>query len=518
MNFARLLLVSLLGVGGALQVGAFTFTGPFKTWMTQPIGYQIGDQFGGPLAPDEGFRWNVPTIYYAFDRSFIEYFGTNGIAAVESAIKVYSDLPAFSTMRADLSEYALNTRQVNFAARAAGLTDLKSQAMNMLIQQLGIGPAEQHIWNIRARFVDNQITNYTVVKLNFDPVSFRPSSYVNGAFYTYEIFDPITVLGITTCLASEIKVSDLRTRGYSSVANSVITRGAEGRNLFVQDPVTGQILSTLSTLSDGQFFFGLTRDDVGALRRLYSPQSLAVESLTPDAIVTGGASVVGGSPWDVLTLTNTIIGTNVLTTNSSLAIRPGMGRLKFGRVAYDSIIGQIFNPFVSSYNETIVLSSRQVTRRVTRLVSQPDILFTAKDLGTDQGVPIVVASTTPQAWINNGALNTHGTIGGGGDTPTPVGPGVVSAPNEISFTSLYPVYFNFNPGDITESAPFGAWGSFDASPTPPVVYPLYGGVNFQTLQQIAASGGLDNGVGDDPWFSTIIVVVGTNTTTAGTSP
>ncbi|MBL9168463.1 MAG: hypothetical protein JNN07_12035 [Verrucomicrobiales bacterium] len=520
MNFARSVLLAIVGLLASSQAQGFTFIGPFKPWMVEAIGYQVNSQDGGPLPPDEGFRWNTPTIYYAFDRSFIEYFGTNGVAAVESALKVYSDLPAFGSMSTDLSEYPLNTRGLNFSARQTGLIDLKSQTMGLMMQQLGVGAAEHFVWSIKSRVVRNQVTNYTVVKYNYDPVTLRPSSYVNGALYTYEIYDPLTLPDNTTAaLAGEIKVSDLRTRGYSSVANST----ADGGDTVVsveQDPVTGTMVSASGELLSGQYFFGLTRDDVGGLRRLYSSQNLAVENLYPGAIVSGGASVVGGNPWEVTTLTNTIIGTNVLGTNTSIALRPGLGKLKFSRVNYDSIVGQAFNPFVVNYNETIILNFRQVSRRVSRLVTQPDILFSARDIGTSPtGLPFAFSVTQPSSWTANAALNTHsGVGGGGGDGTGPIGPGVISGTVEVAFTSLYPAFVNINPGDIAETAPVAAWGSYDGSPTPPVVYPFYGGTSFQTLQQIAASGGLDTGSGLSPWASSVIVVVGTNTTTAGTTP
>src|SRR4051795_3193050 len=41
----------------------------------------------------EAYRWNVPVITYAFDSTFIRYFGTNGMAEVEKSIKLLQDLP-----------------------------------------------------------------------------------------------------------------------------------------------------------------------------------------------------------------------------------------------------------------------------------------------------------------------------------------------------------------------------------------------------------------------------------------
>lgn len=37
---------------------------------------------------DQGYRWNVPLVTYGFTPEFVEFFGTNGVAAVESAAAI----------------------------------------------------------------------------------------------------------------------------------------------------------------------------------------------------------------------------------------------------------------------------------------------------------------------------------------------------------------------------------------------------------------------------------------------
>ena len=39
----------------------------------------------------EEYRWNVPVLTYAFDQSFLDYFGSNGVAAVEKAFQIPMD-------------------------------------------------------------------------------------------------------------------------------------------------------------------------------------------------------------------------------------------------------------------------------------------------------------------------------------------------------------------------------------------------------------------------------------------
>ena len=66
----------------------FALLGPFAPSMRADLGYRDGASIGGPMKIGEGYRWNVPLVTYGFDQSFLDYFGTNGVAAVESAIQI----------------------------------------------------------------------------------------------------------------------------------------------------------------------------------------------------------------------------------------------------------------------------------------------------------------------------------------------------------------------------------------------------------------------------------------------
>src|SRR5438874_2563715 len=93
MRIKSKLLILLLMVG-VMQTGwCFTPLGPFKPWQVPRIGYRLPGQIGGPMLAIEAYRWNVPVITYAFDSTFVRYFGTNGINAVRDAIKMFQDLP-----------------------------------------------------------------------------------------------------------------------------------------------------------------------------------------------------------------------------------------------------------------------------------------------------------------------------------------------------------------------------------------------------------------------------------------
>src|SRR5579864_3591296 len=70
----------------AFRSQAFSLLGPFTDWMYATNGYHLGYDIGGPMNINEGYRWNVPVVTYGFGKSFLDYFGSNGVAAVEGAI------------------------------------------------------------------------------------------------------------------------------------------------------------------------------------------------------------------------------------------------------------------------------------------------------------------------------------------------------------------------------------------------------------------------------------------------
>src|SRR5881392_1900549 len=91
----------LLALVLAVASTGFSLLGPFKNgpapndWQAagfggRPagLGYTLAGDIGGPMAPLEAYRWNVPIITYAFDESFIDYFGPAGVAAVSNAFQM----------------------------------------------------------------------------------------------------------------------------------------------------------------------------------------------------------------------------------------------------------------------------------------------------------------------------------------------------------------------------------------------------------------------------------------------
>ena len=268
----------LLTTGFRAAMG-FSLLGPLSAdpggegWQVDRIGYNINGSIGSSKNLGEEYRWNQSIITYAYDPSFVNYFGSNGIAAVESAIAVFNSIPDVSTLSQTLDEYPLratngaittfrDSRRINYSARALDLRDLKTYAMGTIAEQLGMGSPERWTWALRGREIpQGGPTNYLVIMRNFDPVTYMPTRYVNGSRYTYFITD-----GDTISDAVEIPADPESTvYSFTSVAN---------------------IIDGPAAIGAGEFYTYLTRDDIGGLRYMYDPVNLNWEGFAPGTQIT----------------------------------------------------------------------------------------------------------------------------------------------------------------------------------------------------------------------------------------
>ncbi len=453
-----------LVVGSAIHSAqAFSMLGPYEAYQVPEIGYNtFGFDIGGPMNLGEEYRWNIKTITYGFDASFKNYFGQEGINAVNKAFAIMNSLPAFSQMSSSLAEFPTDTRRSNYRASALGLMDLKSATLGLLMEELGLASPDRYVWALRDRRVIDNVPQYLVIKRNFDPVTFQPSSYVNGVLYTYAI---MVIAEPPAWDAIEIQVDPLAF-GYTAVASYI-------------DSLVGRISGSGASpgLGSGEFYSGLTRDDIGGLRYLYRPNNYNTEDLVPGTTL----SATGGSPWWPVGTTPT----NAAAVG--VALRPGVDHITFVQAQYDSTFGN-FITITNQYQDTYISNNVAYTQTTQRILTQPDILFTAEDLGLDAGGnPIIMRRTFAGApvWINNSAINGQAAL---------AGPGVINGQIVLSFSKLGPYIFNAGPFEdgqvfLDEFNSFGSgfiWGSFDGTTNAPIVYPS--GTSIMELEQYVLGG------------------------------
>jgi hypothetical protein len=277
-----------------------------------------GDDIGAPKNLGEEYRWNTPVITYGFDSSFLNYFGSNGVAAIDAAFEILNSLPPFSTMDQELSEFPIidpltgtpttkTVRGENARAAANSIIDLKSEALVYIIEELGLASPERWVWALRDRRVvnNNTATNYLVIQRNFDPVDFSPSRYVNGERYTYQIaeFDnPAWTDALEQTVDPEAP--------FSSVAGQTGFIALDGA------------LATGTGLSPGVYYNYLTRDDIGGLRYLYQTNNLNIEPFA-------AGTQIFAPDTNLITITNLdLTAFSIASTNNSpsqlVSLYPGL--------------------------------------------------------------------------------------------------------------------------------------------------------------------------------------------------
>src|SRR5271166_4006249 len=100
----KLACLALLTLTGQWSWG-FALLGPFnEAYQVGDIGYNLPGDIGAPKNLGEEYRRNTPVMYYACDANFTDYFGSNGVAAVDSAMAVLNAVTNVSLYSRELSE------------------------------------------------------------------------------------------------------------------------------------------------------------------------------------------------------------------------------------------------------------------------------------------------------------------------------------------------------------------------------------------------------------------------------
>tara|TARA_B100000674_G_scaffold303610_1_gene252152 strand:+ start:2460 stop:4586 length:2127 start_codon:yes stop_codon:yes gene_type:complete len=201
----------------------------------------------------EEYRWNSPVITYTYDESFLNYFGSNGVVAVEKAIQLLNAIPPASNIKTNFPPQNLResnmwnypTRPDRFHARAYNdrILDIKSYALAELFGFMGLASPEDTAF---------QLEFGSVVLRNIDPISYAPSKYVNGSLLSW------AVLGGTNAQPFSIDIS----KPVNTLA--------------------GVSLHRANRLNQGKYIVAPTRDDIGGYRYLYRKDNFNIENLPPN--------------------------------------------------------------------------------------------------------------------------------------------------------------------------------------------------------------------------------------------
>ncbi len=239
LNFSkRTVLAAGLLLAGASGAHAFTLANGTNRVVVNNLG--------------EEYRWNSPVITYTYDESFLNYFGSNGVVAIEKAMGMLNAIPPASTIATNyppssasennLWNYPVRPDRFHPRAYNDRILDIKSYALAELFGFMGLGNPEDSAF---------QLEFGSVTLRNWDPISYGPSKYVNGTLLSW------VVLGATNAQPFPIDVT-----------KPIIT-------------LAGTIDHRAPRLDEGKYLVAPTRDDIGGYRYLYRKDNFNMEALPP---------------------------------------------------------------------------------------------------------------------------------------------------------------------------------------------------------------------------------------------
>lgn len=175
------ILIALSGILAA-NANAFVLMGPTDPdagsnemtllWGTGPISGPVASanledgRYGTPKDKHRFFRVNTPYLTYGFDRSFVQYFGEEGIDAIDDAMGVINDFftpndKSYAGMEElDLVKHGFSgnfaTYWENQTAANQNLIDIKTLTLGLVVNRLGLG--NPHRYAFTAYGVDTSDT------------------------------------------------------------------------------------------------------------------------------------------------------------------------------------------------------------------------------------------------------------------------------------------------------------------------------------------------------------------------
>lgn len=416
--FAALLAVSIPSAWGFALLGPLPPNAGGETWQVGNIGYDLayldsssvfspggrvwlGD-IGGPHNWAEEYRRVTPTMYYAYDANFLEFFGLAGTTNCDAAFAIMNSLTNVSFYSQTLTaEFPNNSQAFNPMAQALYLLDLKSVTLHLIVEQLGLAEPERYTWTIHDRFLPPGCpltTTYLIVQRNFNdydqPLALNQVGYspiVNGILYTYNVLESCrNGTPYPDAVTVPFAADPLVTSQYTAVAAND------------DEPFGG--------LQLGGFYTGLTRDDIAGLRYLYNSNNINFEATAPSGALLLQTNTQ--APTTLTTLPLSLLFQSPMTNDpatlqanfpgiSFLAVQTNFVNFRFtNSVAYYTNLVPPFTNFVAGFPTNINFQNwnplQYASPVIANTLSLADFIAAAKtnDPATLQGLyPDLVIKT-----------------------------------------------------------------------------------------------------------------------------
>ena len=189
-------------------------------------------------------------------------------------------------------------------------------------------------------------------------------------------------------------------------------------------------------------------------------------------------SIVTNSVAAVTNVNGQMFAQNLISyfTNYAFVVQPctlvtngqnlyqGIGKMRFVKTTFDSLLGQYYQPFTNQYTMVMVTNSQFITEAFQRVVTTPDFLISASNI-----------ITGPDALLSDSVYSRGLSFTPDTGYALP-GPGTINSAMAIFFNKIGNSFFQAPSGDtnivLNEGNQINTffWGSFDAS-TNMNVYP-----------------------------------------------
>ena len=264
-------------------------------WHNQSSGVasaNVGDTlYGTPKDKFRFFRLNTPYLTYGFHESFVQYFGAEGVEAIDDAMRVINDffIPEDGSYRGmselDLIKHGFSgnfaTWWRNQTAANQNLIDLKSLTLGIVVNRLGLG--NPHRYAFTAYGVDTTTTATTFQAIfrtklnNYDPLTLEETDRINDIQYSYRLIHDRPP-GATP----SVNPGDPGYVGPTVGANEGMTMDMEEFTSSIED----HTYSAVSAIQDAfygttdivwtqppsKFGFGIFYDGLNAMGGMYQPR------------------------------------------------------------------------------------------------------------------------------------------------------------------------------------------------------------------------------------------------------
>ena len=380
----------------------------------------LGDPLGRPTPVKEFNRWNYPELTYAFDSTFIRYFGHNGMAAVSNAFTVLNDFfePVDKTYTNGVSSMNLiteydqhfSTWEFNPTANVNSVTDMESITLGLLVNQLGLGNPHRYcfvIHDVMGYAAAGNTGTFQVTMRNYDPYTYQPTSVINGVTHSYWLFNnsPANTANITIWDAVEYTVGS--DNQYSSIAaiRDVINFGGlswpsvaptvfRTPGVFFRPDYAGNTPAppNVGGRIRDKPRHTLTFDDAGGLKYLYRTNNVVFETLdasvtlvtpanmnpvsasaagavppnspfltpqrrTISGLIAGGITPAAATGGTVRPNPTGLVGGAAAGAVSANALRGGVNKIKFTYRAFDSLIGADYLPHTTVWTDVFITNA-----------------------------------------------------------------------------------------------------------------------------------------------------------------